>query len=194
MTPADREFAKTHLGELPGPLIALGLGASQRRRQWPLTRFRDLSERVSQRYPNSQFLVVGDRQDQQNAEILWVSLGRRLHNFAGRCSIRESAGLLSYCAIYVGSDSGPMHLAAASGVGVVEQSCHPVSGAVEHAYSPLRYHPVGVPYKVLRPKIFTPPCLNICSGNSPHCILAISVEETFDAVVELLEASTAKAC
>ncbi len=194
MTPADREFAETHLGELPGPLIALGLGASQRRRQWPLTRFRELSERISQRYPNSQFLVVGDRKDQQDAEMLRVSLGDRLHNFAGCCSVRESAALLSHCAIYVGADSGPMHLAAASGVGVVEQSCHPVNGASEHAYSPLRYHPVGVPYRVLRPKTFTPPCLNICSSRSPHCILAISVDETYSAVIELLEAPTAKAC
>jgi ADP-heptose:LPS heptosyltransferase len=34
-------------------------------------------------------------------------------------SIKELAHLLSKCAAYVGNDSGPMHIAAAAGIGVV---------------------------------------------------------------------------
>jgi heptosyltransferase-2 len=48
-----------------------------------------------------------------------ADLGDRIVNLVGRTSIKESAALLDQCDLFVGNDSGPMHIAAAVGTPVV---------------------------------------------------------------------------
>lgn len=186
--PKDWEFASRHLpNNEQGPAVALGVGASQRKRQWPMERFRSVAEQVLDRWPNARFVVVGNQEDGLIAEQLrHPVLGTRLYNFAGRCSVGESGALLSRCSLYLGNDSGPMHMAAALGVPVVQLSCHPLTGSRESAHAPDRYHPYGVPYIVLRPVDFENPCDYACTAEDAHCILAITVEQATAAAEQLL--------
>ena len=71
--------------------------------------------------------MVGDSMDAANAEDMRAILGPAMINQAGICTVRQSAALLSFCHAFIGNDSGPMHLAAASDVPVIELSCHPKS-------------------------------------------------------------------
>ncbi len=189
-TDDDRRYADSTLARSPSrTLIAFGIGASQRKRCWPIQRFLALAELILDSHPDVSFLIVGNAQDAAEAEYLRPVLKDRLVIRAGACSIARSCALLSKCAIYVGNDSGPMHVAAALGLPVVELSCHPVTGAADHPNSPARYHPVGVRHIVLRPPDFSPPCRYACSASEPHCLLAVTPEDVFQAFEELLASS-----
>jgi lipopolysaccharide heptosyltransferase II len=185
--PGDAEFARNKLAnDINRPLIALGIGASQRRRQWPMDRYQAVAESLLESWPTAHFLVVGHRDDQIEAEDLRGALGQKLLNFAGQCTVTQSGALLAHCDLYVGSDSGPMHMAAAGGVPVVELSCHPLTGAEGSAHSPVRYHPLGVPQIVLQPADFAAPCHYECLSSTPHCLLDISVDQVTAAATDLL--------
>jgi ADP-heptose:LPS heptosyltransferase len=185
--PGDEDFAARQLPrgkyEL---LIALGIGASQQRRQWPMDSYKQLVGAVLEDWPTAHFLVVGNGADREQAEELRGALGKRLLNFAGKCTVTQSGALLSRCALYVGSDSGPMHMASAGGVPVVELSCHPLTGAPDSAHSPVRYHPLSVPYVVLQPSDFVDSCHYECLSSIAHCMLGVSVDNVIEAVKELL--------
>ena len=51
----------------------------------------------------------------------------------------------------VGNDTGPMHIAAALGVPVVEISCHPIFESKKHHNAPERFGPYGVLNEICRP-------------------------------------------
>ncbi len=100
----------------------------------------------------------------------------------------KTAALLKHCQLYVGNDTGPMHLAAAIELPIIAISCHPFGAAPSRSYSPKRFAPWKVQHRVLQPPI----ALDVCasSGKSengchfvtiafriePHCILGVTVE------------------
>jgi heptosyltransferase-2 len=106
-------------------------------------------------------------------------------NLAGRLTLRQTAALLGRCAIFVGNDSGPMHLAVTQGTAVIEVSCHPVDGPVDHANSPARFGPWQVESRVVRPAHHRAPCHSGCRVRWPHCILGVAVGDVERAVGEL---------
>jgi len=97
-----------------------------------------------------------------------------------------SAALLKRCRLYIGHDTGAMHIAAAVGVPVVEISCHPKTGSPYSWNAPERFGPWGVPCRVLRPERPLPPCREECDAREPHCITQITAEEVLEAAESLL--------
>jgi hypothetical protein len=86
------------------------------------------------------------------------------------------------------NDTGPMHLAAASEVPVIEISCHPLSGGTEHPNSPDRFGPYATRNRVLRPVRPLPPCVDGCTLlNESHCIAQVLPSEVIDAALSLLD-------
>lgn len=110
-------------------------------------------------------------------------MATRLIDIVGKSTLRQTGAVLKRCHLYVGNDAGPMHLAAAASLSVIEISCHPLGGSPFHSNSPSRFRPWGVPHVVLQPEEASHPCSVACSVGSPHCILNISVEQVKDAVV-----------
>lgn len=189
MDTSDVEYAATQLEGLGEDIVALGIGASEAKRRWPISRYLALAEAILRVCPDARFLIVGDREDRRRAEESLTSLGNRILNFAGICQITQSAALLRRCRLYIGNDSGPMHMAAAVSTPVVEISCHPLSGSPQHANAPERYYPLISPHRIVRPPTFSTPCAYACSAKSPHCILAVGVERVLEAATELLKAT-----
>ena len=79
-------------------------------------------------------------------------------------------------------------LAAATGVPVVEISCHPANGSAASANSPRRFGPWGVPHRVLQPESAQPPCVGECVADEAHCICGVTVEQVKEAITSLLNA------
>jgi heptosyltransferase-2 len=109
-------------------------------------------------------------------------------NLAGTTPLPVVAAVIARSVLFVGNDSGPMHLAAAARVPVVEITCHPHSGGLEHRYSPARFGPRPGPAAILQPAVPAAGCGPSCSALEPHCILATSVEEVVLAGTQLLSA------
>jgi heptosyltransferase-2 len=177
--------------ELPGPgdgePVALGIAAREPRRQWPVERFVAIAQGLA-RERHIVPVLVGGPGDRHVADRFKAEVGMRCVDVVGRASLPVTAATLARCALFVGNDSAPMHLAAAAGVPVVEVSCHPATGDDAHAQSPLRFGPHGVPAAVLRPSDFEPPCADSgsCSAEAAHCILGVSVEDVLAGAQSLL--------
>jgi heptosyltransferase-2 len=164
-------------------LIAFGPGAGEPRRRWPVTSFIEVGAAL-ERTAEGRIVVVGGGEDRRLGQTLRRALGGGVIDVTGRMTLRQAAALLKRCALYVGNDSGPMHIAAAFGVPIVEISCHPATGSPAHPNSPVRFGPWKVPHVVLQPP-GSEACVEACAATEAHCILAIGVEAVSAAVRSL---------
>ncbi len=181
---ADRILAEhgVHDGDL---LIAVAPGAGHPKRRWPVGGFAEVGAWVAIHWGGS-LVVIGSQDDAQLGRELELRLGRNVINAAGRTSLREAGALLKRCRLFVGNDAGPMHLAAAAGLPVIEVSCHPLGGLPEHPNSPERFGPWRVPQIILRPAKPLDSCAQACNSRVAHCIQAVSTAQVKDAVALLL--------
>jgi heptosyltransferase-2 len=132
-------------------LIAFGIGAGHAARRWPEERFAELAEALAHRY-KAHVVLIGDGDADRARAARIVGLARRpVSSAVGIFTLRETAALLSRCALFVGNDSGPMHLAAAVRLAVVEISGLPGDGASSSHFSPARFGPWRVRARVVRP-------------------------------------------
>jgi ADP-heptose:LPS heptosyltransferase len=166
------------------PLIAIAPGAGHAKRRWPLDRFIELG-RLLVRECATKIVVVGGEQDRPAAAQLAEELGASGSNLAGQLTIRQTGAVLECTRLMIANDSGPMHLAAAAGIPVVEISCHPADGDASHTNAPQRFHPWSEEYEVLQPLVARAPCFGACEWNDAHCILGVSVEMVIEAVRRL---------
>lgn len=184
----DEAFAEHMFGSgyLPSsPLVAFGVGASAAQRRWPIENFVTLGAWLKQCYL-ANIVVVGGRSEQELGRQLAHALGNDVIDMTGRATLRQTAALLTHCHLYVGNDAGPMHLAAAAGIPVVEISSFPQGAPFWHWNSPLRFSPWAVPNRILQPEKTCLPCLEACVATTPHCIRNVTVKQVQRAVTDML--------
>lgn len=101
-----------------GPAVALMPGAEYGpAKQWPAGHFGELAKALKARGITS--WIIGSAKERQLGEqIVYASDGAAL-NLAGKTSLVDVIDLVSLCKAVVTNDSGPMHIAAATGVPVV---------------------------------------------------------------------------
>jgi heptosyltransferase-2 len=192
LTDDDRHRASEALSAVPRdvPLVALGIGAAHPKRRWPVSRFAEVGAAL-RRERRALLVVVGGPHDVGAQAELLAMLGPDAIGLAGRLTLRESAAAIARCQLFIGCDSAPMHLAAATGVPCVEVSCHPLGADPLHNNAPERFAPWGVPSVVVRPAVATPPCASSCDAAAAHCILSIAPATVVEAAGSLLGRSAA---
>ncbi|MBO6245601.1 MAG: glycosyltransferase family 9 protein [Anaerovibrio sp.] len=100
-------------------VIAIGLGAGGENRKYPVKKYAEACNILSKNY-EVYFVIVGGRSEQHDAAYLQSVLVKGTScNFTGKTSILETAAVLSLSNLYVGNDTGVMHIAAAVGIPVV---------------------------------------------------------------------------
>lgn len=113
--PGDRARAVALLP--PGtPIVGLGPTANWDGKIWPADRFAALFQALAARFPGARAAVFGGPGAGERA--LADKLLHRLPgaiDLVGQLSLPQAAACLARCMIFVGNDSGLMHLAAATG-------------------------------------------------------------------------------
>ena len=112
--PADEAKASALLGN--GPVIALAPTANWEGKIWPARRFIDLFNELRTKVPDARAAVLGGPGaiEAALAEPVLRALPDAI-NLVGRLSLPEAAACLRRSCLFVGNDSGLMHLAAATG-------------------------------------------------------------------------------
>lgn len=176
---------------LRAPKLVFGVGATDNFRKWRPERFGAIAARALEH--GLGVLVLGGPDAVDEGRIIRAVAGPGVVDATGRLSLAQSAALLSQRDVYVGNDTGTMHVAAAAGVPCVEISPHPMNGDPGVGTSPVRFAPHGVPAVILRPSFGLVGCDRQCSNQAaaPHCIDIITVEDVWNAVLELLPAVAA---
>jgi ADP-heptose:LPS heptosyltransferase len=102
-----------------GPILALGPTANWPGKAWPADRFATLAERLTGPegvLPGARVAVLGAGEERRVALQVIESIpeARRL-DLVGAVDLAAAAACLARAALYVGNDSGLMHIAAAVG-------------------------------------------------------------------------------
>ncbi len=96
--------------------IGLGPTANWDGKIWPAQRFVTLAAALQDRLPNAGVALFGGPGEQERARAAPVLAALPgAVDLCGRLSLSEAAACLARCALFVGNDSGLMHLAAAAG-------------------------------------------------------------------------------
>ena len=156
------------------PILAINPGASWATKRWPPERYGAVA-RARADDPGARIVVVWGPGEQTMAKAVGSTAGGRAV-LAPETSLRELAHLLSRCALYVGGDTGPMHVAAVMGTPVV---------ALFAPSDPARVGPWGVPARIVEPGGY--PCLHCWKHDCPkRCIEAIAIDQVIGAARALL--------
>lgn len=154
-------------------------------KRWPLERYKEIVRRlVLERAVH--ILLIGGPDDKVLTQTLLEGLDvpdGMVSDLAGKTSFGEMAAYLETCALFIGNDSSPMHLAAAVGIPVIA-IFGPTSPQEYGPYPPddphhvaIWRHPDGQPCFFLGKM---QPCAN-CT-----CMQAVTVDDVWDAVERLV--------
>lgn len=104
-------------GSGPGPILALAPIAHQPGKSWPADRWGQLVERLraDSRFDGWRFMPVGGPGDRPPATPALEAAGDRGIDCVGKGDILCSAAAIDRATLFVGNDSGLMHVAAALG-------------------------------------------------------------------------------
>jgi ADP-heptose:LPS heptosyltransferase len=176
LTSAEREAGAIALSDLANrPLIACGPGTKMQVKDWGQNNWRTLLGRLYSKYSSFGLLMIGVKEEIEMCEYAARDWKGAKVNLSGLLSPRESAAALSHASVFVGTDSGPMHLAASVGV--------PCVCVFSARRLPGIWFPPGARNSVIYHKTECHNCgLYTCIANAKKCILSITVDEMEQAV------------
>jgi heptosyltransferase-3 len=149
-------------------VVGFGPGSKCPSKVWPEERFLDVGRQLIQSHDIFP-VVFGGFENRELGQRLLSAWGRGA-NAAGELSVRHAAVALSYCRLYVGNDTGTMHLAAAVGT-----PCVAIMAAIDW---PGHWNPYGTGHTVLRRSVPCQGCLlHICEREGMRCLKEIAVED-----------------
>jgi heptosyltransferase-2 len=181
-TAEDERFARDlfdrHGLSAAGLLVAFAPGAAWPFRRWPVERFVELGRWLQAEY-GAYILIFAAGNERELVSRVERGLRRgQTLGLAGKTAIRQMGSVLRRCRLFVGNDSGPLHVAVAAGVPVVG-----LFGPGEYE----RFRPWGPDQDVVRLAFPCSPCSQNCLFDEARCIKGISVREVKAAIARKLE-------
>lgn len=123
------------------PFIAINMGGKDKEKDWGQANWERLIAELGAAIPGAGLLAVGAPSDSARALALRPHWPGPLVDACGVLSVRECAAALEHARIFIGHDSGPMHLAASRGV--------PCIGLFGDFNRPAKWHPYGSAHRIL---------------------------------------------
>jgi len=159
--------------------IAVSVGTKVQAKDWGKENWRALLGRMAAEFPGRALLLLGAEEESEASEFAaegWRANGGGLMvNLCGVLTPRESAAAIARARLFVGHDSGPMHLAAAVGT--------PVVAIFAARNIPRQWFPFGKQHEVVYHRVECWGCgLETCIEQQKKCLLSITVDEVMGVV------------
>jgi heptosyltransferase II len=153
-------------------LVGIHPFGSIQRRWWPPSYVETLAQQLREDY-GAETILFGGPKEVQAAES--ISAKSNIVSVVGRLSIRESAALISRCALFISTDSGPMHLAQAVNVPTIAL-CGP---AGPNLIGPVSFHSRSIHKGMDCTRCAFSPC------PTPSCMEEIQVDDVMALIREM---------
>lgn len=147
-------------------------------KDWPIMKYAELTKKIVEN-KKAQVIFTGAPEDRKEIKkILEVNEKKEnIFNLAGKTDLKQLAALYKKSMLFIGGDTGPMHLAAAVDVPVI---------ALMGPTSPKTHGPYGEGNIVIQPKLDCINCWeNECPRQRHYCMEEIKVDMVLKAVEEL---------
>jgi heptosyltransferase II len=151
-------------------------------KEWIPERFRELIRQIrgEKSLSEPEILLFGSAGEREKISRITQGIDSSgVHNLAGQLSLRQVMAVISCCRLFIGNDSGLMHIAAGLNLPPV---------ALFGPTKPHKTRPLQEKARVLYHPVPCSPCLNReCPLKQDHhaCMKAITVDEVFEAVFSL---------
>ena len=157
--------------------VAFGLASKMPAKRWPLDRYLVVARHLVDKC-DIMPVAFGGAEDAAAAEQLIAVCGRGA-SACGKLGMRGAIRALRDCRLYVGNDTGTMHMAAAAGVQCV---------AIFSARNPPgKWFPYGSGHRVHRVAVSCEGCyLDVCEIERMRCLTAIEPGEIIQSCEEIL--------
>jgi lipopolysaccharide heptosyltransferase I len=157
------------------PLVVINPIARWNTKLWLERNFAELADLLMLRQ-KAVVVFTGSRADSEAIERIRGMMKQTALNWAGRTSLKELAALASSSDLFITTDTGPMHLAAAAGARVL---------ALFGPTAPWRTGPYGSSHAVVRTGIECSPCFKRKCDKNIQCMRGISVAEVLSRINSL---------
>jgi ADP-heptose:LPS heptosyltransferase len=184
ITEADQSSARNWLRQhltTGNPFIVIHpSGGRSPLKQWPVAKYWQLLEQLAT-VGSWDFLIIGGNDETWIATEFRAQKSARVALAVGCFTLRQLAAVMKQAQLFVGGDSGPMHLAAAAGTPVI---------AIFGPTSELRFRPWGSHCRVISQRYpcspdvlgtFEDRCAT-CRFSEPRCLTELTVEPVVAAV------------
>ena len=185
LSDAERSIADAAIGAevLRSQPFAVSVGTKVQAKNWGRENWRDLLGQVAEGWPGRGLLLLGAPEESEASEFAaagWAANGGGpVVNLCGVLSPRESAAAIARAEVFLGHDSGPMHLAAAVGT--------PLVAVFAARNIPRQWYPFGDRHEVVYHRVDCWGCgLETCVEQRKKCIVSITVDEVLEKVKRVL--------
>lgn len=185
LTSAEHARAAEVLGPVGDlPLIAASVGTKVQSKDWGRDNWRELLSRLATLYPGHALALTGAPEERETSDFAaqgWSGAPgyQAMVNLCGTLTPRESAAVFARARIFIGHDSGPMHLAAA-----VQTPCVAIFAARN---IPRVWFPYGRQHRVVYHHVECAGCgLETCIVERKRCLTSITVEEVLSEIRAVL--------
>jgi len=157
--------------------VAVGAGASYGSAKcWPPERFAAAINRLM-RERKAEIILFGTLAEAAVSAAIQAGLDQAVLDLTGKTEIAELPALLSRCTVFLGNDSGAMHVAAAVGLPVV---------AVFGPTDPWGTAPVTARCTIVQEKPYCSPCFLRKCPTDHRCMTAVAPQTVSDGVLRAL--------
>lgn len=167
---------RERIGSLIPPdrrLVVINPVARWKTKLWPEKKFTELADRLIAE-KHAMVIFTGSQADRIVNERIIAAMNGKAANWAGETTLKELAALASLCDLFITTDTGPMHLAAAAGAKVL---------ALFGPTAPWRTGPYGRSNRAVRTGIACSPCFQRDCDRNVVCMEGISVDEVMKEVM-----------
>ena len=180
LTVEEHRRAATALEPVQGrPLLGLAIGTKMQAKDWGAENWRTLLALLSRHYPGHGLALVGAAEDADAAHLAAAEWQGPVAQLCGLLSPRQTAAVMERGRLFLGPDSGPMHLAAAVGTpAVIAFSARGLPGI---------WFPIGPRHQVIYHQTSCFGCeLETCTVQQRRCLLSITPQQMLDACRRVL--------
>jgi len=164
-----------------GPVVVMHPGCRWPGRRWTLEGYAEIADALIKKY-DAKVIFTGSPDEVELTNDILCLMANKPIIATGETSIRQLAALIERSDLFIGVDSGPMHMAAAVGTKVI---------ALFGAARPEAVGPYGDGHIVITKQDNFPcsPCAQTVCKKLNNCMQAISVEDVWQAVETAIKSS-----
>ena len=145
-------------------VVAPGAAESAKSRMWPFERYAELCDELIEKY-NAKVIFTGTPDESNLIKLIQDKIEKKESTFnaAGEINLNQLFCLIEKCKLFIGNDSGPMHVAAAQGV----KTLGLFGPNLPARFGPYGKNGIGL-YKGYNCQFS--PCINVHKGQIPDCL------------------------